>query len=196
MDIQRNQNPEIEVFVTELIDMISEAFTADFINSKLKLWYQPLLQYFRSFLLDDMVLGLENEVKIMIQRLKDENPRHDVIRIIGPVIFNHPPIKENFPCCTRIWLLQRIIDQFSPLPPPPTAIEDNRPRKMILRDLAIRTYNHLKTNPITRSSVFSLGVLNSCRFIQFKELLIGEGLMQPPRKVEERLNDLINKNLV
>ncbi|XP_042485896.1 probable disease resistance RPP8-like protein 4 [Macadamia integrifolia] len=121
---------------------------------------------------DHMVVGLENEVTMMIERLMDKDPQPDVIPIVGPGgvgkttlarrVYNHPTTVENFPCRAWIYaynvhefsitkLLQEIINQVSHSPPPTTdtaAVDqdnDHDGEEMILRDLANQIYKHLKT---------------------------------------------------
>ncbi|KAJ4976904.1 hypothetical protein NE237_002010 [Protea cynaroides] len=343
MDIQRYQSEEIEAFMKKLIDIISEVLTTnaieswvsrsriEFINSELKQWdnrcfrtstasssvYPQLSPYLQWDKDNDMVQGLENDATMLIKRLNEEDPRQDVIPIVGPKgvgktmlarrVFEDPDIVKNFPC--RVWiyaynhsnlsikkLLQGIInpvDQSSTPSTPPIA-EDN---PQDLRDLAIQAYNHLKTkryllvfddvlstqfwadinmifpnnkngggdriifttrydevalfvrprrcpfylqspfhkeessmtssdkaktiinsgerswkepwnNWVSSEMIYNnlphhlkfcllyLAVLNSCRIIQFKDLITAEGLVQPPRKVEKFVDDLIKMNLV
>ncbi|KAJ4965367.1 hypothetical protein NE237_017216 [Protea cynaroides] len=117
------------------------------------------------------VVVLEDEVKRMINLLKDEDQdgQRDIIPVVGPKgmgkttfvwkIYNDPIIVEHFPC--RSWinvssdykieeLLQDIKEKIKPATTPIAVAIDNtkdgdwRKKMKNLKDLAIETYKHLK----------------------------------------------------
>ncbi|KAJ4964919.1 hypothetical protein NE237_016768 [Protea cynaroides] len=117
----------------------------------------------------DAIIVLEDEVKRMMNLLKDEDPdgRRDIIPVVGPGgmgkttfvrnIYDDPTIMERFPC--RAWipvsnnykieeLLQYIIEQIKPATTTTDSTKDDDQinETKDLKDLAIETYKHLKNS--------------------------------------------------
>ncbi|KAJ4966050.1 hypothetical protein NE237_017899 [Protea cynaroides] len=96
----------------------------------------------------DAVVVLEDEVKKMINLLKDEDQdgQHDIIPVVGPEAIGKTTF--HFPC--RSWINKS--EKIKPTTTPTVAAADNtkegdqRKKMKNLKDLAIETYKHLKNS--------------------------------------------------
>ncbi|XP_042495814.1 uncharacterized protein LOC122074890 isoform X2 [Macadamia integrifolia] len=178
---------------------------------------------------DHMVVVLEDEVQKMIDLLKDEeDPQREVIPVVGPggigkttlvrKVYNHPTIVEHFPCRSWIYvssdykleeLLQDIIDQIKPTSTAPAGsgsgsaaaarnIVDEE--MMSLKDLAIQTYELLKTTS-TRSEAAVAATK-----MKFQQTDLGNGFYEcifssdddppPPTLIKEERSKRMKKKFI